>query len=240
MALHTVGQMSLDGAWKSSITAWPGSSTISSKTLKVGFPRQWGSGFQRLNIRCARIEGVELPNKKRIETALQSIHGVGKTTARQILLTIGLENKVTSELSELELTKIREELSNYMIEGKLRRFNALNIQRLVDIQCYRGRRHRAGLPVRGQRTKCNARTRKRAVLGKKRVVAGKKKTTKRWVIRGATCHVWFTLAFARVGDKAATAFGFRAGALFDVNNMPIFLKRCHKGSGLLEIAGFRG
>lgn len=81
--------------------------------------KQWGSGFQRLNIRCARIEGVELPNKKRIETALQSIHGVGKTTARQILLTIGLENKVTSELSELELTKIREELSNYMIEGKL-------------------------------------------------------------------------------------------------------------------------
>jgi len=72
-----------------------------------------------LSIRCARVGGVELPKKKRIETALQYIHGVGQTTARQVLLSVGLENKMTSELSESELTKIRDELSNYMIEGEL-------------------------------------------------------------------------------------------------------------------------
>jgi len=80
---------------------------------------QWRTGFQGLNIRCARVGGVELPKKKRIETALQYIHGVGQTTARQILLSVGLENKITAELSESELTKIRDELSNYMIEGEL-------------------------------------------------------------------------------------------------------------------------
>lgn len=80
---------------------------------------QWNPGFQGLNIRCARVGGVELPKKKRIETALQYIHGVGQTTARQILFSVGLENKITAELSEAELTKIRDELSNYMIEGEL-------------------------------------------------------------------------------------------------------------------------
>jgi hypothetical protein len=81
---------------------------------------QWGSGFQGVpGIRCARVGGVELPKKKRIETALQYIHGVGQTTARQVLLSVGLENKITAELSEAELTQIRDELSNYMIEGEL-------------------------------------------------------------------------------------------------------------------------
>lgn len=73
---------------------------------------QWSTGFQGLNIRCARVAGVELPKKKRIETALQYIHGVGQTTARKVLLSVGLENKITSELSEEELTRIRDELSN--------------------------------------------------------------------------------------------------------------------------------
>ena len=91
--------------------------------LNIFGGKQWGTGFHQagLNIRCARVAGVELPNKKRIETALQYIHGVGQTSARQVLLNVGLENKITAELSESELTKIRDELSssNYRIEGKL-------------------------------------------------------------------------------------------------------------------------
>lgn len=124
-----------------------------------------------LTIRCARVAGIEIPNNRRIETALTYIHGVGVTTARQVLLDIGMENKVTKELSEEELTTLREEVNKYMTEGDLRRFNVMNIKRLKDIQCYRGKRHIAGLPCRGQHTKCNARTRR----GKKITVAGKKK-----------------------------------------------------------------
>ena len=85
----------------------------------MGFVMQWGSRFKRLVIQCARIGGVEIPNKKRIETSLQYVHGVGQTTARQILLNVGLENKITSELLEPELVKIRKELAKYMIEGEL-------------------------------------------------------------------------------------------------------------------------
>jgi len=146
--------------------------------LRVGSSgaSKWGSGFKSLVIQCARIGGVEIPNKKRIETSLQYVHGVGQTTARQILLKVGLENKITSEVSEPELAKIREELAGYMIEGELRRFNAMNIKRLIDIKCYRGRRHVLGLPCRGQHTQCNSRTRR---SGKRRAVAGKKKTSKR-------------------------------------------------------------
>lgn len=128
----------------------------------------------RLTIRAARVGGVEIPNAKRIETALTYIHGVGLTTARQILLDTGLDNKVTRELSEPELTQLRGEVSKYLIEGDLRRFNIMAIKRLKDIQCYRGRRHIAGLPCRGQSTKCNARTRR----GKKITIAGKKKVGK--------------------------------------------------------------
>ncbi|CAK9862708.1 unnamed protein product [Sphagnum jensenii] len=124
-----------------------------------------------LNIRGARVGGVEIPNSKRIETALQYIHGVGATTARQILLDIGMENKLSRELSEEDLTNLRDEVSKYMVEGDLRRFNLLAIKRLKDIQCYRGKRHIQGLPCRGQHTKCNARTRR----GKKVTIAGKKK-----------------------------------------------------------------
>eukprot|EP00246_Nothoceros_aenigmaticus_P014990 TRINITY_DN5994_c0_g2_i1.p1 TRINITY_DN5994_c0_g2~~TRINITY_DN5994_c0_g2_i1.p1 ORF type:complete len:167 (-),score=15.77 TRINITY_DN5994_c0_g2_i1:442-870(-) len=125
----------------------------------------------RLSIRCARVGGIEIPNAKRIETSLQYIHGVGKTTARQVLLDTGLENKHTRELTEEDLTRIREEVSKYMIEGDLRRFNAMAIKRLKDIQCYRGKRHIMNLPCRGQHTKCNARTRK----GKKVAIQGKSK-----------------------------------------------------------------
>ncbi|AES71361.1 putative ribosomal protein S13 [Medicago truncatula] len=129
------------------------------------------SKVQRLNIVCVRVGGVEIPNNKRIEFSLQYIHGVGRNRARQILTDISMENKVTKELSEEELISLRDEVNKYMIEGDLRRFNALNIKRLKEIQCYRGIRHIQGLPCRGQRTKNNCRTLK----GKKVTVAGKKK-----------------------------------------------------------------
>mmetsp|Transcript_7415 Transcript_7415/g.20940 ORF Transcript_7415/g.20940 Transcript_7415/m.20940 type:complete len:169 (+) Transcript_7415:141-647(+) len=111
-----------------------------------------------LEIKAARIANVEVPNKKRIETALTYVYGIGPTTAKVILETMGIENKRTYDLSEEELTALRQEVENYTIEGDLRRFNALNIKRLKEIQCYRGKRHQQGLPCRGQKTKTNART----------------------------------------------------------------------------------
>ncbi|XP_015885567.2 small ribosomal subunit protein uS13c [Ziziphus jujuba] len=124
-----------------------------------------------LSVKCVRIGGVEVPNNKRIEYSLQYIHGVGRSRSRQILSDLGMENKITKDLSEDELISVREEVSKYMIEGDLRRFNALNIRRLKEIQCYRGIRHIQGLPCRGQRTKNNTRTLK----GKRVTIAGKKK-----------------------------------------------------------------
>ncbi|XP_065848245.1 small ribosomal subunit protein uS13c [Euphorbia lathyris] len=124
-----------------------------------------------LSIQCARVGGVEIPNNKRIEYSLQYIHGVGRSRSRQILSDLSMENKVTKELSEEELIILRDEVSKYMVEGDLRRFNALNIRRLKEIQCYRGVRHIQGLPCRGQRTKNNCRTLK----GKRVAIAGKKK-----------------------------------------------------------------
>ncbi|CAK0752387.1 ribosomal 40S subunit protein S13 [Coccomyxa viridis] len=124
-----------------------------------------------LRIQAARVGGVEIPNAKRIEFSLQYVFGVGHTTAKAILADTGIENKRTRELSEDELTRLRDEVEKYTIEGDLRRFNALNIKRLKEIQCYRGKRHIAQLPVRGQTTKNNARTRK----GKAVPIAGKKK-----------------------------------------------------------------
>ncbi|KAG8633051.1 30S ribosomal protein S13, chloroplastic isoform X1 [Manihot esculenta] len=124
-----------------------------------------------LSIQCARVGGVEIPNNKRIEYSLQYIHGVGRSRARQILSDLSMQNKITKDLSEDELITLRDEVSKYMIEGDLRRFNALNIRRLKEIQCYRGVRHIQGLPCRGQRTKNNCRTLK----GKRVTVAGKKK-----------------------------------------------------------------
>ncbi|CAM8945780.1 unnamed protein product [Rhodiola kirilowii] len=137
----------------------------------VSFPVPNSAKVGRLSIRCARVGGVEIPSNKRIEYSLQYVHGIGRTRARQIMNDLGMENKITKEMSEEELITIREEVSKYMIEGDLRRFNALNIRRLKEIQCYRGVRHIQGLPCRGQRTKNNCRTLK----GKRVAIAGKKK-----------------------------------------------------------------
>ena len=130
-----------------------------------------GAKRGELQVRAARVAGVEIPNNKRAETALTYVFGIGNTTAKKIMAETGLENKRVREFEEEELTTLRAEVDKYMLEGDLRRFNMMNIKRLKEIQCYRGRRHIAGLPMRGQRTKTNARTRK----GKVKTVAGKKK-----------------------------------------------------------------
>eukprot|EP00262_Sarcandra_glabra_P003412 TRINITY_DN1409_c0_g1_i1.p1 TRINITY_DN1409_c0_g1~~TRINITY_DN1409_c0_g1_i1.p1 ORF type:complete len:173 (+),score=22.34 TRINITY_DN1409_c0_g1_i1:99-617(+) len=144
-----------------------------SVSLRTASPSSPLLQFRGLSIRCARVGGVEIPNNKRIEYSLQYIHGIGRTLARQILNDLNMVNKITKDLSEEELVVIREEIKKreYKIEGELRRFNALNIRRLKEIQCYRGMRHSQGLPCRGQRTKNNCRTLK----GKRVAIAGKKK-----------------------------------------------------------------
>ncbi|MBR3533969.1 MAG: 30S ribosomal protein S13 [Clostridiales bacterium] len=122
----------------------------------------------------ARIAGVDLPNDKRIEIALTYIYGIGTTSASNIIKIAGLNPDTrVKDLTEDEVAKIREtiERENVVVEGDLKRQVAGDIKRLTDINCYRGRRHRLGLPVHGQRTKTNARTRK----GPKHTVAGKKK-----------------------------------------------------------------
>ena len=121
----------------------------------------------------ARIAGVDLPRDKRIEIALTYIFGIGLTTSKKILVVTGINPDTrTRDLTEDEVAKIRDQIDKQVIvEGDLRREQSLNIKRLVEIGCYRGRRHRMGLPVRGQNTKNNARTRK----GPKKSVAGKKK-----------------------------------------------------------------
>ncbi|MFK5881339.1 MAG: 30S ribosomal protein S13 [Sulfurospirillum sp.] len=121
----------------------------------------------------ARIAGVDLPNKKRVEYALTYIYGVGLTSSRAILNATGISyDKRASELNEEEIASIRNELQkNYAVEGDLRKDVAMNIKALMDMGSYRGLRHRRGLPVRGQKTKTNARTRK----GKKRTVGAKAK-----------------------------------------------------------------
>lgn len=121
----------------------------------------------------ARIAGVDLPRDKRIEIGLTYIYGIGLTSAKKILAAtkINPDTRV-KELTDPEVTTLRQEVeSNFQVEGDLRRLEGLSIKRLVDIGCYRGRRHRMGLPVRGQRTRTNARTRR----GGRRTVAGKKK-----------------------------------------------------------------
>jgi small subunit ribosomal protein S13 len=120
----------------------------------------------------ARIAGVDLPNKQ-IRIALTYIYGIGQTSADKICGKIGLDPVVkVNDLASDDISKLRTILENdYRVEGRLRTEVALNIKRLMDIGCYRGLRHRKGLPVRGQRTKTNSRTRK----GKKKTVAGKKK-----------------------------------------------------------------
>jgi small subunit ribosomal protein S13 len=121
----------------------------------------------------ARIAGVNIPTNKRVIIALQYIHGIGQAKAKEITvqLNIPAERRV-NELSDAEVIQIREVIDrDYMVEGDLRRDVAMNIKRLMDLGCYRGLRHRRGLPVRGQRTHTNARTRK----GPAKAIAGKKK-----------------------------------------------------------------
>ena len=121
----------------------------------------------------ARISGVDLPRDKRIEVALTYIYGIGQKTAKDIIAATGVNPDVrVKDLTEDDVAKLREYIDhNLKVEGDLRRETALEIKRLVEIGCYRGSRHRKGLPVRGQRSKTNARTRK----GPKRTVANKKK-----------------------------------------------------------------
>jgi small subunit ribosomal protein S13 len=125
----------------------------------------------------ARIAGVNIPTQKRVVIALQYIHGIGPKFAKDICERVGLpmERRV-SELTDAEVLQIREAIDrDYMVEGDLRREVAMNIKRLMDLGCYRGLRHRRGLPVRGQRTHTNARTRK----GPAKAIAGKKQATKK-------------------------------------------------------------
>lgn len=121
----------------------------------------------------ARIAGVDLPRDKRVEIALTYIFGIGKTTSQKILKETGINSDTrVRDLTEDEVSKLRETIDKLVkVEGDLRREISLNIKRLIEIGCYRGVRHRRGLPVRGQRTKTNARTRK----GPRRTVANKKK-----------------------------------------------------------------
>jgi small subunit ribosomal protein S13 len=122
----------------------------------------------------ARIAGVNIPTQKRVIIALTYIHGIGPAKAKEITAKVGIpaERRV-SQLTDAEVVRIREVIDqDYTVEGDLRRETAMNIKRLMDLGCYRGLRHRKGLPVRGQRTHTNARTRK----GPAKAIAGKKKT----------------------------------------------------------------
>ena len=121
----------------------------------------------------ARISGVDIPNAKRVEIGLCYIYGIGRSRSNEILKATGINPDTrVKDLTEADIAKLRDCIeNNYVVEGDLRRETQLNIKRLMEIACYRGIRHRKGLPVRGQRTKTNARTRK----GPRRTVANKKK-----------------------------------------------------------------
>ena len=121
----------------------------------------------------ARIAGVNIPTNKRVVIALQYIHGIGSAKAREIVDKVGIEDaRRVNQLTDAEVLQIRETIDrDYQVEGDLRRETSVNIKRLMDLACYRGLRHRKGLPVRGQRTHTNARTRK----GPAKPIAGKKK-----------------------------------------------------------------
>ena len=121
----------------------------------------------------ARIAGVNIPTNKRVIIALQYIHGIGPQKAKEIVEKVGIEDaRRVNQLSDAEVLQIRETIDrDYLVEGDLRRETSMNIKRLMDLACYRGLRHRKGLPVRGQRTHTNARTRK----GPAKPIAGKKK-----------------------------------------------------------------
>jgi small subunit ribosomal protein S13 len=123
--------------------------------------------------KVARIAGVNIPTNKRVIIALQYIHGIGPRKANEIMAKVGIPDaRRVSQLTDQEVLQIREVIDrDYIVEGDLRRETAMNIKRLMDLGCYRGLRHRRGLPVRGQRTHTNARTRK----GPAKAIAGKKK-----------------------------------------------------------------
>jgi small subunit ribosomal protein S13 len=123
----------------------------------------------------ARIVGVDVPNEKAVKISLTYIYGIGLTSAKAICAAAKVdENKKVKDLTDAEITAIRAEVAHYKVEGDLRREVLLNIKRLQEIGCYRGMRHRKGLPVRGQRTKTNARTRK----GPRKTIANKKEAVK--------------------------------------------------------------
>jgi small subunit ribosomal protein S13 len=123
----------------------------------------------------ARIAGIDLPKNKRGVISLTYIYGIGRTTSQKILAEAGIsEDKKVVDWTDAEIAKLRQIIQDMKVEGQLRSEVQLNIKRLIDISCYRGIRHRRGLPVRGQRTRTNARTRK----GKRKTVAGKKKAVK--------------------------------------------------------------
>lgn len=123
----------------------------------------------------ARIAGVDIPRDKRLEIALTYIYGIGRSTAREILEKTGIENKRVHELASEEIAKLRDVIDrNYIVEGDLRREVQMNIKRLIEIGSYRGRRHRMNLPVRGQRTRTNARTKR----GPRKTVPGRKRARK--------------------------------------------------------------
>ena len=123
----------------------------------------------------ARIAGVDIPNEKRIVVSLTYIYGIGNTTAKKICDAAGVSVDIrTKNLTDEQLTALRSEVAKYRTEGDLRREVALNIKRLTEIGCYRGIRHKKGLPVRGQRTRTNARTRK----GKRKTISNKKEATR--------------------------------------------------------------
>ena len=126
-----------------------------------------------LEIFVARIAGVNIPTNKRVEIALQYIHGIGAHAAKEITAKVGIEpERRVNQLTDAEVLQIRETIDkDHTVEGDLRRETSMNIKRLMDLACYRGLRHRKGLPVRGQRTHTNARTRK----GPAKPIAGKKK-----------------------------------------------------------------
>ncbi len=125
----------------------------------------------------ARIAGVDLPRDKRVEIGLTYIYGIGLTRSQQILAAAGVNPDIrVRDLTDADVAALRQQVEeNYQVEGDLRRWESMNIKRLMDIGSYRGRRHRMGLPVRGQRTRTNARTRR----GGRRTVAGKKKVGKK-------------------------------------------------------------
>ncbi|KAL5832309.1 hypothetical protein ACOSQ4_017663 [Xanthoceras sorbifolium] len=152
----------------------------------IGFPSSVGSlsnisqrllqiiSFRGLRVQCLRVGNTEIPNDKKLEISLQQVYGIGRSRAHQILCDLSIGNKVTKDLTGVELNSLREEVSRYLTGEDLRRCIKNDIGRLVDIQCYRGIRHSVGLPCRGQRTSTNARTRK----GKRVAIPGKKKPTR--------------------------------------------------------------